>query len=131
MCFFQNDLTLMSDTAKSSDLCPLRREKVPINMKRTIPTALTGLSTFLKKCRLNDFLSYLRSYSIDVEMIEFEEYSISFTLSNIPESINRTVLNTIIYEFIKPIAKTFALIALPKSVSAISFDSFQDLFGEY
>lgn len=120
----------MSDTDKSSDLYSLRRKNVAKNVKRTIPTALTGLSTFIKKCMQTDFLSYLRSYDIDIETIEFEEYSISFTPSSIPEYINKTVLNTIVYKFIEPIAETFSLIALPRSVSTFSFDNYQSLFGK-
>lgn len=88
---------------------------------RTFPTPLTGLSTYIQFCKDNELLEYLKRHSVIVQSIDYEEYAIHILLSNHNNDLSDNDLMVLVNNYLRSIAQTFQLIALPDTALSVPF----------
>lgn len=108
-----------------------REESSPKLIKKSIPTAITGLSTYIQKCKEADFLNFLRMRSIPVESLEYEEYAIQLNVSNNSQSYSDDVTFLVLSQYLRPIVMSFQLIALPDTILTVPFEELQVQLGKW
>lgn len=102
--------------------------QVPVNslystswIKKTIPIPLTGLTTYIKSCKSEEFLTYLKLCSVIVQSVEYEEFAIQLLLSHHHQAMSDDEIIGIVNQYIRPQVLSFQLVALPDSILVLPF----------